>query len=198
MRGRISTVIFDVGETLIDETREWGVLADRVGVPRLTLFAVLGGLIERGEPHSRVWDIPHVEEPEPVERRLSDLYPDALKCLQDLREGGLRVGIAANMPASYEDLLRPYVDAAGSSQRWQATKPSRAFFANVLKLAGEVAERVAYVGDRVDNAVVPAKAAGMLAVHLRRGPWGHLQDPAPADLRLRSLDELLPALKDLP
>lgn len=190
-------MIFEVGETFIDETRAWGILVDRVGVPRLTLFGVLGGLIERGEPHSRVWDILHVEEPAPVEHLLSDLYPDALNCLRDLRDAGLRVGIAGNMPASFEDLLRPYVDEAGSSQRWQASKPSKAFFAHVLELAGEVPKRVAYVGDRVDNDVVPAKAAGMLAVHLRRGPWGYLQDPVPADMSLKSLDALLPALRNL-
>ena len=50
---------------------------------------------------------------------------------------------------------------------------------------------VAYVGDRVDNDVVPAAASGMVAVHIRRGPWGYLQSGAElAALRIRSLDEL--------
>lgn len=48
-------MVFDVGETLIDETRHWTVLADAVGVPRLTFFAVFGSLIERGEDHRRIW-----------------------------------------------------------------------------------------------------------------------------------------------
>jgi FMN phosphatase YigB (HAD superfamily) len=50
------------------------------------------------------------------------------------------------------------------------------------------------VGDRVDNDIVPVLAAGMVAVHIRRGPWGHLHDAPPAAIRIRSLDELPAAL----
>jgi hypothetical protein len=45
----IEVVVFDVGETLVDETRAWSEQADAAGVPRLTLFGALGALIERGE-----------------------------------------------------------------------------------------------------------------------------------------------------
>jgi len=55
---------------------------------------------------------------------------------------------------------------------------------------GVEAEEVAYVGDRVDNDVEPALAAGMVAVHVKRGPWGHLHDPPREALRVLSLDEL--------
>jgi FMN phosphatase YigB (HAD superfamily) len=53
---------------------------------------------------------------------------------------------------------------------------------------------IAYVGDRVDNDVAPAIAAGMVGVHIRRGPWGHLQQPPPDAIRIRSLGELPEAL----
>jgi hypothetical protein len=33
-------------------------------------------------------------------------------------------------------------------------------------------------------------AAGMVAVHIRRGPWGHLHAPPGEAIRIRSLDEL--------
>jgi FMN phosphatase YigB (HAD superfamily) len=53
---------------------------------------------------------------------------------------------------------------------------------------------VAYVGDRVDNDVLPAIRAGLRAVWLRRGPWGVIQrlpdDVRPA-LTVDSLDELV-------
>ena len=45
---RIRAVCFDVGETLIDETRHWEGWADFLGVPRLTLFATLGMTMLRG------------------------------------------------------------------------------------------------------------------------------------------------------
>jgi FMN phosphatase YigB (HAD superfamily) len=68
------------------------------------------------------------------------------------------------------------------------------FFAAVARLAGAEPGEIVYVGDRVDNDVLPAIAAGMTAVHLRRGPWGYLHaawpDAARAHLRIESLAEL--------
>jgi FMN phosphatase YigB (HAD superfamily) len=54
------------------------------------------------------------------------------------------------------------------------------------------------VGDRVDNDVLPAAAAGMVAVHVRRGPWGRLQrTPAEAAIGLDDLASLPDALASL-
>jgi FMN phosphatase YigB (HAD superfamily) len=50
------------------------------------------------------------------------------------------------------------------------------------------------VGDRVDNDVGPALAAGMVGVHIKRGPWGFLHEPPREAIRIRSLDELPGAL----
>jgi FMN phosphatase YigB (HAD superfamily) len=60
---------------------------------------------------------------------------------------------------------------------------------------GLPAEDIAYVGDRVDNDVEPARAAGMVAVHVPRGPWGYLQRGSKrAHIRIGSLRELPEAL----
>ncbi len=40
----VKAIFFDVGETLVDETRHWGQWADYLGVPKLTFFAALGGV----------------------------------------------------------------------------------------------------------------------------------------------------------
>src|SRR6185369_17401032 len=77
----IRCVVFDVGETLVDESRLWADVAKQVGVPPFTLCGVLGALIERGEDHSRVWEVLGVARPESwvsIERR--DIYPDAFEC----------------------------------------------------------------------------------------------------------------------
>lgn len=50
----LSAVVFDVGETLVDETRAWTAVAEAAGVTPFTLFASLGALISRGEDHRRV------------------------------------------------------------------------------------------------------------------------------------------------
>lgn len=68
----------------------------------------------------------------------------------------------------------------------------RPFFDRVAREVGAAPEHIAYVGDRVDNDVLPARRAGMLAVHLRRGPWGLIQadwpEAAQAHLRLTTLE----------
>ena len=44
----IEAVFFDVGETIVNETREYGTWADWLGVPRHTFSAVFGAVIARG------------------------------------------------------------------------------------------------------------------------------------------------------
>ncbi len=56
----------------------------------------------------------------------------------------------------------------------QATLELAAELRRVSAEVGLRPSQVAYVGDRLDNDVLPAKAAGMFAVFMRRGPWGHL------------------------
>jgi HAD superfamily hydrolase (TIGR01549 family) len=189
----VTAVVFDVGETLVDETRDWEHVADACGVPRFTLMALVGAAIARGESHRRALEWLGVDPP--GEAFSSDeLYADAVPCLRALREQGLVVGAAGNMAIRHEELVRPHVDFAASSERWGVEKPSAEFFAHVVREAGRPAEEIAYVGDRVDNDVAPALAAGMVAVHVRRGPWGHLQEPPPEAVAIRSLAEIPEAL----
>lgn len=210
----VRAVVFDVGETLFGETRIWAAWADWFGVPHLTLFGVLGGLIERGEDHRRLFEIMRPGSDFRRERAAraaagrdfmpdaTDLYPDAVPCIASLRAAGYRIGIAGNQPESAEQLLNAMgwdVDIVASSQRWGVEKPSPAFFELVASTIGLDPAEIAYVGDRVDNDVVPAVRAGMFAVFLRRGPWGYLHADRPdaslAHLRLDSLRELPAALE---
>ena len=200
-------VCLDVGETLIDETRIWSTWADELQVPRLTFLAVLGAVIERGGEYRDVFAVFAVDD---WQLRLAavesayggfqegDLYPDARRAIEGLRAAGYRVAIVANQPAQRADQLRAIgVDAEvlAMSETMGVSKPSPAFFDRALELMGSPdPSAVAYVGDRVDNDVRPAAAAGMLAVWLRRGPWGHIQrlaDGGQPALTVDSLDELV-------
>ncbi len=212
----IAAVVFDVGETLVDETRQWGEWADWLGVPRLTFFAALGLVIARREHHRRVFEIvrPGLDvDAETVRRRAAgwgyrfeaaDFYPDALGCLSELRAAGYRIGLAGNQPKDAEAALAAAgirADFIASSAGWGVEKPDLRFFAKVAEAAGCEPREIAYVGDRLDNDVLPAKAAGMSAVFVRRGPWGvaHALWPeaAAADLALETLSELREALSGL-
>jgi FMN phosphatase YigB (HAD superfamily) len=213
---RIEAVFFDVGEVLVDETEVWGTWADWLGVPRLTLGAALGAAVERDLPLLEMFRMVRPDrEPEDLLRErardqpdhgfsVRDLYPDAGPCLNGLRRDGLRVGIAGNQPRRAEAVLRD----SGLAHDWLVIsevlgieKPDPAFFSQLCRISGLEPERIAYVGDRVDNDVIPAAHAGMVAVHLRRGPWGVIQGDRPeaarARLRISSLDELGPGLAGL-
>jgi hypothetical protein len=53
----IDAVVFDVGETSVDETREYGIWADRLGVPRHTFSSVFGAVIALGMYYSRCFTL---------------------------------------------------------------------------------------------------------------------------------------------
>lgn len=200
-------VVFDIGEVLIDETRVWATWADLLGVSSLTFAAALGAAVVQGLDHVEVFDhvAPNIQwrdfEAE-HERRYGgfgedDLHADARPCLQELHDRGVHIVIAGNQPARRTEQLRaldlPH-DAIAMSADLGVDKPSPEFFAAVVELAGASSPgQVLYVGDRVDNDVVPAAASGLRTCWLRRGPWGVLQDlpdGVEADLVLDGLGEL--------
>src|ERR1039457_6088607 len=104
----ISAVVFDVGETLVNESRQWRMWAEWLKIPDHVLFAALGAVIERGEHHHRVFDLlrpgfdleaarkERREAGIPDEFSAADLYPDVVDCLDALHERGLRIGVAGN------------------------------------------------------------------------------------------------------
>jgi FMN phosphatase YigB (HAD superfamily) len=195
---RIEAVVFDVGETLIDETRTWEAMADAVGVPRFTFMAAVGALIAAGRSHRETFAVLGVPEPSDLPAlRTEDLYPDARSCLSALQDLGLRVGVAANQPDRAAEIRRIIgldLDFVATSAAWGVAKPSPAFFERVAQELALPPSTIAYVGDRVDNDIVPAAAAGMCAIFLRRGPWAWITcpvgSPAAATYTIESLAEL--------
>ncbi|HEX8002498.1 MAG TPA: HAD family hydrolase [Mycobacteriales bacterium] len=204
----IGAVVFDVGETLVCEDRVWREWAEWYGVPPLTFMGTLGAVIERRQHHLAVFEafdpsfsLASAEAARAAAGRsysvsAADLYDDAAGCLAALRAAGYVVGVAGNQPPEVSERLCEGldVDVVASSAAWGVEKPHPEFFARVASLVGCAPGEVAYVGDRVDNDVVPAKAAGMRSVFLRRGPWGYVHatwpEAAAADVRVESLAEL--------
>jgi len=153
----LSVVVFDVGETLVDEATTY----ERWEEEGATTFVFSD----------------------------RDLHADALPCLAELHARGLRLGAAGNMHARHEAFIRPHVDFVGSSERWGVEKPAAEFFARVVDEAGAPAAEIVYVGDRVDNDVVPSLAAGLQAVRIRRGAHAQVESPA-GTVTIGSLAEL--------
>jgi HAD superfamily hydrolase (TIGR01549 family) len=199
-------VILDVGETLIDETRVWTIWADMLDVPRLTFLSGFGATLARGGEHRDVFAMFGAEdwparwpEHEAIYAgfQRDDLYPDAIPAMNRLRERRYRLAVIGNQPASRSEELRALgvpAEVFAMSAETGSAKPSPAFFERALELIGSPEPgSVAYVGDRVDNDVLPSAAAGMRAVWIRRGPWGLIERPPgeePTALVVDSLTEL--------
>jgi FMN phosphatase YigB (HAD superfamily) len=189
----VKAVVFDLGETLIDERRHWAVVAEAAGVEPERMWSALGDVAARRVHHTQVYDDLGVEPPVvDDEWQASDLYPDAVACLSRLRDAGYLVGVAANQHAHADEFCRrlfPF-DLIGISALWGVDKPAPEFFQRIAATLPCRAEEIAYVGDRVDNDAEPALAAGMVAVHLRRGPWGRAHESPASAIAVESLDEL--------
>ncbi len=213
-KSRVKAVIFDVGETLINEERMWLGWAGYIGVSNDTLFKALDTAIRQRRHH---WEAlrslrPGLDVKASLADRLAkgermifdktDLYPDAIASISALRNRGYKVGIVGNQPARSEEALREcglQPDFIASSASWGVEKPNPEFFRRVLQHAHFSARDIAYVGDRLDNDVLPARAVGMIGVFIERGPWGDVHATWPeatqADICIKDLGEL-PAILD--
>jgi HAD superfamily hydrolase (TIGR01549 family) len=216
----IRAVWFDVGEVLIDETREYGTWADWLGVPRHTFSAVFGAVIARGQDYRDVFQHfrPGFELEKERQARLdaglgeylngNDVYPDVRPCLEQLRQAGYFVGIAGNQTVRAGRFIRELnlpADLIATSDDWGVSKPSVEFFDKLVEVSGHPPNQIVYVGDRLDNDIAPAIEAGLSTAWVRRGPWGLLLTPgsaSPAGVinsqptwQLHSLDDLVTALQ---
>lgn len=182
----IRAVAFDLGETLVDETRYWGAWADRLGVPHLTLFALLGAAIARGEHHRSVLErfgVRNLDDEAAPTFSSHDLYSDARPVLTALHEGGAKTAVAGNFSERIAASVRSWeldVDAVISTDALGAEKPDGRFFLGLAERLEVRPPELLYVGDRVDNDATAAVAAGCRSVQVRRGPWAFIQSPAGA------------------
>lgn len=97
----VTAVVFDVGETLIDDTREWGAWADWLGVPAHTVSALVGAVTARGLDNSEALRLIKPDLDLEAERTArenigrgerieeGDLYPDVRSALTALRHAGI-------------------------------------------------------------------------------------------------------------
>ncbi|WP_067709338.1 HAD family hydrolase [Nocardia yamanashiensis] len=206
----IGAVVFDVGETLVDETREYGTWADWLGVPRHTFVSVFGATIAQGKDYREAFQVfrpgfdlakereARAEAGQPETYGEGDLYPDVRPALSKLQGMGVWVGIVGNQTVRSGKILRSLAlpaDFIATSDDWGVEKPSTAFFEKVVEVAPCAAHEIVYVGDRIENDIAPAKMVGMRTAYIQRGPWGWIQRDMPevaelSDWKIHDLNEL--------
>ena len=212
----IEAVVFDVGETLVDETREYGTWADWLGVPRHTFASVFGAVIAAGKDYRETFEVfrpgfdltrereARAEAGQPEWFGEDDLYTDVRPALSALRGMNVWVGIVGNQTVRAGGLLRGLklpTDFVATSDDWGVTKPDLAFFEKLIEVAPvDDPERIVYVGDRIDNDIAPAKRVGMRTAYIQRGPWGWIHRDRPevaelSDWRVDGLMEVVEAVR---
>jgi putative hydrolase of the HAD superfamily len=120
-------------------------------------------------------------------------YPDALPALEELHSRGAKLVIASNWDCSLPEWLAPtgimqLVDDVVTSAEVGAAKPEPRVFQRALALVGVGPDAALHVGDKVDNDVAGAAAAGIRGVLVQR-----VGEPPSGVEAVRSLLEL-PAL----
>jgi putative hydrolase of the HAD superfamily len=125
----------------------------------------------------RALDIPELDHATARRAMLGALeftaYPDVLPALRDLRDRGVVVVIASNWDVSLPDWLGPtgildFVDGIVTSAEVGAAKPSPRVFQRALGIAGVEPGDALHVGDKIDNDLEGAAAAGIRGVLLQR------------------------------
>jgi HAD superfamily hydrolase (TIGR01662 family) len=188
--GVIGAVVFDVGECLVNETREYGTWADWLGVPRHVFSAVFGAVIAQGLDYRETFQVfqpgldldkarqQRADEGKPEWFGEDDLYPDARPVLARLRDDGLWVGIAGNQTVRAGAILRDLglpADMIATSDDWGVCKPDPGFFRKMIKAVPCEPDATVYVGDRLDNDILPAARLGLRTALVKRGPWAWIQ-----------------------
>ena len=206
----IGAVVFDVGECLVNETREYGTWADWLGVPRHVFSAVFGAVIAQGLDYRETFQVfqpgfdldkarrQRADEGKPEWFGQDDLYADARPTLARLRDDGLWVGIAGNQTVRAGGLLRDLglpADMIATSDDWGVSKPDPEFFRQMIAAVTCGPDAILYVGDRLDNDIVPAARLRLRTALVKRGPWAVIQRDDPdatrvPTFRIDSLAEL--------
>ena len=207
----ISTLFFDVGETILDAEAQMDALAE---VHRKVL-GNFGFPLTRDEyrrlddekirsfvpsaMHAVTWHFarPDVSLHNGITGKLrahydairqieSRLYPGVDGLLKKLADE-YTLGLAANAPASITTLLEElgvlhWFTHTDVSGSIGIKKPDQRFFETILANAGTKASESIMIGDRLDNDIIPAKRIGMKTIWIRWGRYSIMEPRTPDEM----------------
>lgn len=176
--GSLKWIFFDMGSTLVDETKAYNhrirdMLAG-TDISFETFDKVRLSLARQGYDGNSeaIKQLGLRKTPWHSEDEM--LFSDVEKTLHSLCQQGYHLGIIANQsPGAVKRLagwgVLQYFEQVISSSEVGFEKPDQAIFQKALELTASQANESMMVGDRLDNDIAPAKAIGMKTVWLKRG-----------------------------
>lgn len=180
----IEWIFFDVGSTLVDETKAY--------IHRVY------DMIDGTDIHFEEFEKKRVElsstgkdgniaaisffnlTKTPWHSEDETLYDGVHEILSYLRDKGYNLGIIANQNKGLCERLstwdiRKYFDIVISSSDFEYAKPELKIFEIAITKSNTNAEKCVMIGDRIDNDIIPAKVVGMKTVWIKSG-FSAIQD----------------------
>lgn len=196
----INWIFFDVGETLVDESKPI-----RNSIEQFVLNAgKLGYQIEPQTVEQALMDyhrqfcefpmrnvmkqfVPSEEDRLEIRKGMAyrkdwdEPFPEANEVLNELHNH-YNIGIIANQSAGTASRLEQYgmlkyISVVCCSAEIGLSKPDVRFYELALKEAKCLPVQAVMIGDRIDNDVIPAKSIGMSAIWVRQGLAKHQPIP---------------------
>lgn len=208
MSNRIKYIFFDVGYTLVDESKVWEKrcieqsLTDEARALDLSADDIFNEIVKASlslKPQYRtVVKKFAFKEVAPYRHELEELYPKAKQVLEKLSHE-YKLGIIANQSDGLTYRLEEwgilkYFSLVISSWDYQVMKPDKKIFEIALEKAGCEPHEAVMIGDRLDNDIYPAKEVGMKTIWIKQG-FGGMQkaitDAYKPDFEINSLKEIL-------
>ena len=198
----IKWLFFDVGSTLVDETK--------VYVDRMKRITEVSGLTyEQIYEYAMSFYKENKKGDLEVARRLGvelpkwkskyeRLYTDTKDCLKKLSRI-YKIGVIANQSLGTSKRLenfgiRKYIDLVIASAEEGVSKPDRRIFEIALERSGCKPENAVMIGNRIDNDIVPAKQLGMKTIWVKQGfgsLWNITDESEKADIEVNDLSDIL-------
>ena len=202
-------IFFDLGSTLIDERETYHlfrehclkVLCEAGHTLSLEEFEakMIAFAKENKDPVKETWTFfaPSALSRPKWDHTTDILFQDVATVLGELSKS-YHLGIIANQQENLAERLErfelgSYFGVVVGSADVGFSKPDLAIFEYALEKAGISPQEAIYVGDRIDNDMIPAKKLGMTTIWIRQGLGKHNQEyPAfPCDYMVEKVSDLL-------
>ena len=201
-KDEIKWLFFDVGSTLVDESKVYEDrmkrIADLSGLTYEQIYKyAMSFYKENKKGDLEVARQLGVKLPK-WESQYERLYTDTKDCLKKLSRI-YKIGVIANQSLGTSERLenlgvRKYIDLIIASAEEGVSKPDRRIFEIALERSRCRPENAVMIGDRIDNDIVPAKQLGMKTIWIKQGfgsLWTVMDESEKADIEVNNLSDIL-------